>query len=328
MLDVLGLDRISETVYLAMLAYPDEDVPELVKRLGVSEIDIQCAFDLLSELALIKPSTEGAGRLRAVSPNACMETLLARNQEELVAQQQRLEASRTAAARLVAECTKLRPPADEAGVEQLCGLDQIRDRLVTLTSQARDELMAFAPGGAQVDGNLQAARPLDEKLLRRGVRMRTVYLHSIRNSSATVAYAEWLAASGGQVRTASTLPTRMLIFDHATAVIPVSSDDTSTGAVLLTGEGTLTALCALFESVWVAARPLGQAPTPDAHGLTGQEKTTIRLLSEGHTDEFIAKRLGVSPRTARRIATDLMERLRARSRFEAGVRAVQAGWLA
>ncbi|GAA3135976.1 hypothetical protein GCM10010521_22600 [Streptomyces rameus] len=39
------------------------------------------------------------------------------------------------------------------------------------------------------------------------------------------------------------------------------------------------------------------------------------------------KRLGVSPRTAHRIAADLMERLEARSRFEAGVHAVQDGWL-
>ncbi|MGW2995319.1 helix-turn-helix domain-containing protein, partial [Streptomyces sp. NPDC001193] len=52
-----------------------------------------------------------------------------------------------------------------------------------------------------------------------------------------------------------------------------------------------------------------------------------RLLAEGHTDEGIAKRLGVSHRTARRIATVLMERLGARSRFEAGVRAVRCGWL-
>jgi DNA-binding CsgD family transcriptional regulator len=52
-----------------------------------------------------------------------------------------------------------------------------------------------------------------------------------------------------------------------------------------------------------------------------------RLRAEGHTDEAIAKRLGVSHRTARRIASELMERLDARSRFEAGVRALQQGWL-
>lgn len=62
-------------------------------------------------------------------------------------------------------------------------------------------------------------------------------------------------------------------------------------------------------------------------GLTAQQVAAVRLLSEGHTDDAIAKRLGVSSRTARRIANELMERLGARSRFEAGVRAVQEGWL-
>lgn len=107
----------------------------------------------------------------------------------------------------------------------------------------------------------------------------------------------------------------------------MSSDDTAAGAVVLTGHGTLTALCALFESVWDGARPLGEAALRDTLGLSPQESTTIELLAQGHTDESIAKRLGVSQRTARRIATDLMERLGARSRFEAGVRSVQRGWL-
>jgi DNA-binding NarL/FixJ family response regulator len=58
-----------------------------------------------------------------------------------------------------------------------------------------------------------------------------------------------------------------------------------------------------------------------------QERAVLRMLAQGYTDEAIAKRLGVSPRTARRIAANLMERLDARSRFEAGVHAVQDGWL-
>lgn len=129
------------------------------------------------------------------------------------------------------------------------------------------------------------------------------------------------------MRTVASLPTRMILMDRMTAMISVSSDDTAAGAVLLTGQGTLTALCALFETTWESAQPLGESVPTDPNGLTGQQSTTLRLLAEGHTDETIAKRLGVSHRTARRIASELMERLDARSRFEAGVRAVQQGWL-
>ncbi|MFJ8308071.1 MULTISPECIES: LuxR C-terminal-related transcriptional regulator [unclassified Streptomyces] len=327
MLTALGLDAVAESVYRAMLADPQGGVAELVAALGVPEQDVRRALETLSELALIRSSAEQHGRLRAVSPDIGMEILMARQQAELAAQQQKLEASRAVAAQLIAEYADLRPAATSPGVEHLIGLDQIRDRLARLARETRTEVATFAPNGAQSEENIAAARPLNEAQLRRGIRMRTVYLDSVRNSQITVDYVNWIAGLGGQVRTVPSLPTRMIIVDRSTAVIPVSSDDTAAGAVVLNGQGTLTALCALFDSVWEGAQPLGSAAPRDEQGLSPQESTTVTLLARGHTDEAIAKRLGVSQRTARRIATDLMERLGARSRFEAGVRAVQHGWL-
>jgi DNA-binding CsgD family transcriptional regulator/sugar-specific transcriptional regulator TrmB len=327
MLSTLGLDADAEAVYRAMLAAPGDGVAALGRALGLTEERVRAALDTLSELALVRPSYEERGRLRAVSPDLGMEVLLARQQQELARQQQRLEASRATAAQLIAEYADLRPAAGSPGVEQLTGLDRIRDRLATLTREVAGEVMGFNPSSAQTEEGMAAARPLDRELLERGVRIRTLYLDSIRNHAPTVAHADWLAAHGGQVRTVPTLPTRMIIIDRATAVIPVRSDDTAAGAVVLTGQGTVTALCALFDSTWAAGRPLGQVPLRDAHGLTSQEQAALSLLADGHTDEAIARRLGVSPRTARRLTTDLIERLGARSRFQAGVRAAQQGWL-
>jgi DNA-binding NarL/FixJ family response regulator len=51
------------------------------------------------------------------------------------------------------------------------------------------------------------------------------------------------------------------------------------------------------------------------------------LLAAGSTDETAAKRLGVSGRTVQRVMAELMERLGAASRFEAGLRAKERGWL-
>ncbi|WP_432122389.1 LuxR C-terminal-related transcriptional regulator [Streptomyces sp. S1] len=327
MLTALGLDVVGESVYRAMLAHPGDGVAELVARVGAPEEEVRAALDTLSELALVRPSAERRGELRAVSPDIGMEILMARQQAELASQQERIAMSRAAAARLIAEYADLRPSASSPGVEQLIGIDRIRDCLTRLTREVTGEVMAFLPGGAQPAAQLDASRPLDRELLGRGVVMRSVYLNSVRNDQGTVEYATWLTELGGRVRTVPSLPTRMIITDRRTAVIPVSTEDTGAAAVLLTGQGTLTALCALFESVWEGAQPLGRAPARDAQGLSPQEATTLSLLAQGHTDEAIAKRLGVSQRTARRIATDLMERLNARSRFEAGVRAVQHGWL-
>ncbi|MCX4754424.1 LuxR C-terminal-related transcriptional regulator [Kitasatospora purpeofusca] len=327
MLTALGLDAVAESVYRAMLAHPGDGVAALAARLSLAEPQVRNALDHLSELALLRPSADRPGSLRAVSPDVGMEILMARQQAELAAAQARIEASRAAAAQLIADYADLRPEVNTPDVEQLVGLDRIRDRLSRFSREAREEIMTFAPEGGQKPEHIEAAKPLDRTLLERGVRMRTIYLDSVRNSPHTVEYVNWLAALGGRVSTVPELPTRMIIVDRAAAVIPVRSDDTAAGAVVLTGQGMLTVLCALFESVWAGAQPLGATAPLDQDGLTAQERTALTLLADGHTDDAIAKRLGVSPRTARRIATDLMERLEARSRFQAGARAAQAGWL-
>jgi DNA-binding NarL/FixJ family response regulator len=76
------------------------------------------------------------------------------------------------------------------------------------------------------------------------------------------------------------------------------------------------------------ATPLGTGrATAEATGLTPTERTLLTLLAGGMTDEAAAKRLGVSLRTVRRQTASLMERLNASSRFEAGLKAAQRGWL-
>ncbi|MEH1017726.1 helix-turn-helix transcriptional regulator [Micromonospora sp. CPCC 206060] len=67
-----------------------------------------------------------------------------------------------------------------------------------------------------------------------------------------------------------------------------------------------------------AARAARHAPTTTL-SMTEREREVLRLLAQGYTDESVARSLGVSLRTARRIAADLMVRLGARSRFQAGL---------
>src|SRR5206468_3864766 len=57
------------------------------------------------------------------------------------------------------------------------------------------------------------------------------------------------------------------------------------------------------------------------------EIEVIWLLAQGYTDEAVAKRLGVSPRTSRRSVNSVMRRLGAHSRFQAGAYAERSGLL-
>ncbi len=327
MLDALGLDTEAESIYRRMLAEPQSGVAALARSLGLTEERVRHGLDRLSELALVQPSArEGIG-FRAVGPETAMEVLLARQQAELAAQQLRVEASRAAAAQLIAECSALRPTATDAASEQLSGPEAIRERLAELAGSVRQEVATFAPGGAHSEEDLRASRTPNAALLERGVQMRTVYLDSVRNHRPTLDHVTWLNLHGGQVRTVPELPIRMIIFDRQQAVLPIDTEDARAGAVVLRGAGTVAALYALFEGVWDNAIPVGDVPKCDADEMPPQELAVLKMLAQGHTDEAIAKRLGVSPRTARRFAANLMERLDARSRFEAGVHAVQDGWL-
>ncbi|MFH8568056.1 LuxR C-terminal-related transcriptional regulator [Streptomyces sp. NPDC017993] len=327
MLELLGLDARSEEVYRCMLAHPGAGIPAIAGITGLSEQEVTETLDSLSELALVRTQEECGTQFQAVSPEFGLEILLAKQQAELAVQLSRVDASRAAAAKLIAQYAEMQSPWAEPSSTYLVGVDAIRKKLSAMTRKVRREVMCFAPNGGHSEESLLAAKPLDQQLLNRGVRLRTVYLDSVRNSPHTTAYAEWLATHGGEVRTAPSLPVRMIIMDGEAAVIPTNTDNTKEGAVVLHGQGTLAALCALFESTWASANPLGAVSTPDDQGLTAQEREVLEFLYGGLTDEAVAKRLGVSARTARRIANNLMERLGSRSRFQAGALAVQRQWL-
>nr|WP_035799578.1 helix-turn-helix transcriptional regulator [Kitasatospora mediocidica] len=326
MLKSFGLDETAERVYRTLLLHPQGELCDIAADLDLTADQLRDKMDQLSSLGLLRAAAGEQDGPQIISPEVGFEALLARQQAELAAQQQQIAQSRAFAQQMIVEYAS-RPMPSRPGEELLVGLDRIRSEIARLTSEIKHEVMAFAPDGAQQALNLEAAKPLDTEVLDRGVRMRTLYLDSIRNSPQSVAYVDWLSEAGGQVRTVPSLPIRMIIIDRRIAIVPVDGEDTAHSAVVLRGHGTLAALCALFERVWDSGVPLGEAKNRDARGLTAQERESVRLLGQGLTDEAIAKRLGVSPRTARRIAADVMELLGAKSRFQAGLLAAHYGWL-
>ena len=67
---------------------------------------------------------------------------------------------------------------------------------------------------------------------------------------------------------------------------------------------------------------------PRRPGLTtADERALLKLLAAGLTDEAVARRLGRSVRTTRSQVAALMVKLGASSRFQAGHKAAERGWL-
>ncbi|WP_433398930.1 LuxR C-terminal-related transcriptional regulator [Streptomyces sp. CA-146814] len=328
MLGRLGIGPDEEAVYRAMLQDGPGAVAGLAEALGWPEERAASALDRLAALSLVRPSADG-GPGRPVDPEVGLATLLAGQESELLEKERQIRASRIAMAGLLADIRATGQGVAE--VRKLRTMEQIQSKIEHLATTCTGEIAAFVPGGGQSEQHLEAARPLDTATSGRGVRLRYIFLDSCRNSTATREYVAWLGERGGLVRTVPRLPLRMLIYDRCRAIVPMDAAAADRGALVLEGTGALTGLLALFEQTWQQAKPLGESTAEVAAGhgspLTSPERAVLDLLTEGFTDEAIARQLGVSVRTVRRVTADLMQRLGARSRFEAGVLAAGKGWV-
>jgi DNA-binding CsgD family transcriptional regulator/sugar-specific transcriptional regulator TrmB len=324
MLEPLGLDTKTESVYRALLEQSAWGVAEIGAHLGLSESEVRDALDRLAALNLVSAPGPSGG-LRAVQPRLGLIALLARTEANLVERQRQIEEARAAVTALASEYEA--ESASIGSIEPIEGLDAVRDRLRGLAQSAKRECLSLVPGGAQRPDAMEASKPLDQLALERGVAVRSIYQDSFRNDPATLQYVEWLAALGGETRTVPALPIPLVIVDREYALVPLDPSDDRRGALALSGPGMIAALCALFDQFWQTGMPWGQRRKRDQETLSAVEHELLWLLAQGMTDETAAHRLGLSLRTVRRMASELMARLNAHSRFEAGVRAAHRGWL-
>jgi len=103
MLELLGLGADPEALYRAMLEDFGGDLESIRVVLGWDEPRIREALDELARLSLIRPSWEHTGAPRPISPELGLAALLARQEAELLEQQRRIVAGRSAVAALVAQ---------------------------------------------------------------------------------------------------------------------------------------------------------------------------------------------------------------------------------
>lgn len=328
MLQELGLTPAAEAIYRTILAEPSCGIDDLCESLRLREHEVRSSLDELVRYALLRESRDQPGQLRPVPPQVGLETLLKRQEEDLARRQRELIATKAQVAELVSEYAQLRPDVSIGGTRRLVGLDAIHSELEMLAAELDSECLSVMPGGAQSPASLEASQPLDRDALERGVNVLTLYQDSARNDRATYAYALWLTELGGEVRTAPVLPPRMLIFDRKIALVPIDPANSRIGALCTSEPGLVVSMISVFEQAWSTAVPLGANMATDAQtGLNAMDKELLRLLSSGLTDEAAGRRLGVSSRTVRRQMAALMELLDAASRFKAGLKAAQRGWL-
>lgn len=320
MLGVLGLTPPEEATYRALVRRGDAQLAELAEAAGVPVSVVAAAVDRLVALGLAThPEPD---RAVASSPELALDVLVSEREQEL-------RRAGLAARMLAQEYRAERSDELELEVVEIVrGGTAIRERYQQLQRAARKEVLTFdrPPYVSPVGVN-----ELELAYLARGVSNRSVY---DAKALEVPGQHEWLGtavAAGEQARVFPGLPIKLVVADRKAALVPLRMQERAVEMIgLLIGESALLdALIMLFESVWDRAVPVDGAiagtapPTGEIHG---DDARLVALLASGLTDDGIARQLKISPRTVRRRVAAVMERLDARTRFQAGVQANRRSW--
>src|ERR1700727_1030570 len=102
MLELFGVDRRAESVYVTLLRQPAAGLRDIAKTLELSDGEVHDAFKQLARLSLVQPSREHPEMVCPVRPDVSLEYLLTREHAQLLRRQGQLESSRAAVAALIA----------------------------------------------------------------------------------------------------------------------------------------------------------------------------------------------------------------------------------
>ncbi|MEU9447540.1 helix-turn-helix transcriptional regulator [Streptomyces sp. NPDC048277] len=301
------------------------DPDRAARELDLGRDDVDAAVAALTELGLLKADVDDPARLRPVDPDLVAAVMTNSLETSIRVQQAELHRIRDEFAGLRAHyLDSLRRVSVD--LEVIPGLKEVRAALNRASAECTEEILTSQPGGNRVPAALEEALARDMEVLSRGVRMRTLYHHTARFNGPSQAYVAMVSGLGAEYRTAHELFGRLIVFDRRVAFIPDQGG--GWGAVVIREPSVAHFLCEVFEQYWVHAEPFSDAAADGLEAVSKDiDQTIVRLLAAGMKDETIARRLGMSLRTARKHIADIMETLGAESRFQAGVLAARHGLL-
>lgn len=329
----LGFSPAADKVYQSLIRLPDSEIGQLAAVAQMPIADAVSACDELIASGLALRSTERANGLLILDPEVMIDRLLAAEIVGVAQRQEKLAIARASLHTLMTEYApdgQQRHPTTES-VELLDG-DAILQAVREWSHRVQREVLEMDPATRYSPEQLAAARDRDRDALERGVRLRRLHSRSSRGHPATAHYHAEAAQHGVQVRFIGDVPMRMIVFDRGAGLVPTHPSGNGKSALLLRGEALTACLLLSFEQLWATAEPaIGVAEPPSGQPgsiePTDLDRTLLKLMRMGIKDEAIARRLKVSVRTVRRQIADLMTRLEAGTRFEAGVQAAFRGWL-
>ncbi|MBN6056594.1 hypothetical protein JYK22_32000, partial [Nonomuraea sp. RK-328] len=274
----------------------------------------------LEAKGLVTRTSDEPVRYAAAAPEVALDVLLSTAERELLqAREHAVELDRAYRRRATGET----PPVV---VEVVTGQRAVQQRHAQLQRAAAHQLRCFSkPPYFDPPASVAAHR----ELLARGVTSRMIYEREFVDRPGALRQIETMVGVGQQARVLPSLPMKLYLIDDRFALLLLRhqpDDPDADAALVVHPSGLLQALSRLFEGLWQRALPLRlRPPAPGSPSRARQpghdDERLIALLVAGLTDEAIARQLGIGYRTAERRIAELMSRLGAHTRFQAGVQA-------
>ncbi len=323
MLEGVGLGEAEERAYRVLLQHASLSVRELADALETSAVVARRAADRLVADGLATVQDGSPARFSPVDPSLGLTALIRVRQAEL---ERATSAVHTYAADYHERTLRSEP---HRLVEVLEGPTAITERVAEVLLGAQHEVLAFDTP-PYVTPEPDAHPPAELDVLARGVRVRAVYASEVLSEPGHAEHVREIVGLGEQARVVPHVPLKMVLVDRSIAVIPLTDreESTRTAAVVVRRSRLCDALVELFEATWSQGAPLFTSPAAETDGeLSAVDRELVALLAAGLKDEAVGRQLGLSERTVRRHIADLVTRLGATSRFQAGAQAVRRGWV-
>ena len=319
----LGFSADEALLYRTLVALGATGIEDLARRSSLTEAQAEHGVVTLEQRGLLAQSAATPGRWVAAPPGVALRALVNDRRHEL-------EQAELAAVRL-AEMHRTEAASDVQDlVEVVVGAHAVGQRFHQLQLGAVNEVCAFVTDRPSVV--TAAENEAEDIATSRGVRYRVVLERDVLEREAQANVAAVLRRDE-EVRVVERVPTKLVVADGRTAMVPLDAEGAEPAALVLHAAGLVRSLRSLFESVWRDAWPLVLA-TADADDVVearpGPDEFDLQVLSlliAGASDARVAKQLDVGLRTVQRRVRSLMDSTGATTRIQLGWAACERGWV-
>ncbi|ANB07558.1 LuxR family transcriptional regulator [Streptomyces ambofaciens] len=278
------------------------------------------AAPCLLDAGLLHPAIDDLDRLEPTAPTVALQRLLRTSDDRIARERRRGERLADVFEPLMRLGTRAATGEDTTALRILSSKERTGQAIEEAMAEGRHELLAIQPYDSKATRRpdiLEEAIKRDQAFLDRGTRMRALYQHTARHAAYQRARYERLTGDV-EARTLDEVTERLIVVDHAVALIPANADRTL--ALEVRHPALIAYFINTFDRLWRLATPMHphavQPPAPN--GITPRQRAIATLLIEGHTDADIADRLGMNVRTARVHIAKLAATLGSESRAQLG----------